>query len=72
MVGSGRTFNEEGFFKKVNGIAGYILVDIGQFPNVPFWKVPAVDVLTWYNSGQLGAGTHTSRVKVLHLIKSLP
>jgi hypothetical protein len=72
MVGSGRSFNEEGFLKKISGIAGYILVDIGQFPNVPFWKVAASDVLAWYKNGQLGAGTHTSRLKVLQLIKALP
>ena len=72
MVGSGRSFNEEGFLRKLNGIAGYILVDIGQFPNVPFWKVTAANVLAWYQAGQLGAGTHTSRVKVLGLLKALP
>ncbi len=72
MVGSGRSFNEEGFLQKINGIAGYILVDIGQFPNVPFWKVAASDVLAWYRNGQLGKGTHTSRPKVLQLISELP
>lgn len=72
MVGSGRSFNEEGFLKKIHGIAGYILVDIGQFPNVPFWKVAANEVLAWYENGELGAGTHTSRLKVLQLIKALP
>ncbi|HSI62224.1 MAG TPA: hypothetical protein VLE43_03875 [Candidatus Saccharimonadia bacterium] len=72
MVGSGRKFNEEGFLRKIKGIAGYILVDIGQFPNVPFWKVAAADVLLWYKNGHLGAGTHTSRPKVLQLIKELP
>jgi hypothetical protein len=71
MVGSGRSFEEEGFLKKLNGIAGYILVDIGQFPTVPFWKVTAATVLGWYQAGQLGAGTHTSRMKVLGLLKAL-
>ena len=72
MVGSGRSFNEDGFLKKLQGIAGYILVDIGQFPNVPFWKVSAADVLAWYRGGKLGAATHTSRLKVLQHIKALP
>ncbi len=72
MVGSGRTFNEEGFLRKIAGIAGYILVDINAFPNVPFWKVSAENVLAWYQNGKLGSGTHTSRIKVLQLLKDLP
>jgi hypothetical protein len=72
MVGSGRVFHEEGFLKKLDGIAGYILVDIGMFPKVPFWKVSAASVLAWYRAGQLGAGTHTSRPKVLQLLETLP
>ncbi|MDQ6765847.1 MAG: hypothetical protein M3Z22_07100 [Verrucomicrobiota bacterium] len=71
MVGSGRSFEEEGFLRKANAIAGYILVDIGQFPNVPFWKVSSAQVLEWYQNGQLGAGTHTSRLKVLQLIEAI-
>jgi hypothetical protein len=72
MVGSGRSFQEEGFLRKLDGIAGYILVDIGMFPNVPFWKVSASAVLGWYRSGKLGAGTHTSRPKVIQLLAALP
>ena len=71
MVGSGRTFEEDGFLRKINSIAGYILVDIGEFPNVPFWKISSANVLDWYKNRQLGAGTHTSRAKVLRLIKNL-
>ena len=71
MVGSGRTFHEEGFLKKIAGIAGYILVDINAFPNVPFWKVSAEVVLAWYRANKLGSGTHTSRIRVLQLLKDI-
>lgn len=72
MVGSGRKFEEPGFFQKLDAVAGYILVDIGQFPDVPFWKVSSDVVRAWYASGQLGAGTHTGRTKILQLLHDLP
>lgn len=72
MVGSGRQFAEVGFLRKLDSIAGYILVDIGQFPKVPFWQVSAADVRKWHDGGKLGAGTHTSRIRVLQLIQALP
>lgn len=69
MVGSGRSFEEEGFLQKIGQISGYILADISGFPNVPFWVVPSSTVLEWWKSGQLGAGTTISRMKLLLLLE---
>ena len=49
-----------------------VVAQVAGIPNVPFWKVAASDVLSCYQSGQLGKGTHTSRPKVLPLISELP
>lgn len=70
MVGSGRSFDEAGFLKKLSQIRGYVLADITLFPEIPVWLVEASDVKTWYETGQLGAGTHTSRKKILDLLKN--
>ena len=39
MVGSSRNFNERGFMAKLDGIDGYLVSDIEQFPAVPYWVV---------------------------------
>lgn len=69
MVGSGRSFDEAGFLKKLSQIKGYILADITLFPEIPVWLLEAEDVRKWYENGELGAGTHTSRKRVLELLK---
>ena len=71
MVGSGRSFDESGFLRKLRNIKGYILTDIEEFPAVPCWMVPKEAVERWYGVGRLGAGTKISREKALNLIEAL-
>lgn len=68
MVGSGRTFDEEGFLAKLKDIKGYILCDVESFPNIPFWIVPVGQVKIWWKSDLLGTGTKVSRKKALELL----
>ncbi len=70
MMGSGRSFEEGGFLKKLMEIEGYIVSDIEMFPDVPVWVVSATDVKNWYVTGQLGAGTRISRAKAHQLMAS--
>ncbi|MGA2750988.1 MAG: hypothetical protein ABSG59_19645 [Verrucomicrobiota bacterium] len=71
MVGSGRSFDEPGFLRKLKQLKGYILTDIEEFPNVPCWMIPKEAVERWYGTGRLGAGTKISREKALNLIEAL-
>ncbi len=71
MVGSGRSFDEAGFISKLNEIEGYILSDIEGFPCIPYWKVNKDQVLKWYKSNQLGAGTKISRQRALLLLGNM-
>ena len=59
MVGSGRSFNSEGFENKLQKIDGYIISDIMKFPNIPYWIIPVDIVKTWWLTGQLG---NTSKI----------
>lgn len=68
MVGSGRQFDEPGFLRKLDEIEGYIVSDVEQFPNIPFWIVQKTTVLGWYNNNRLGAGTKISRARALALL----
>ena len=70
MVGSGRSFNEEGFLEKLSEIAGYIVSDIESFPNIPFWIVTAQQVRKWWESGNLGTTTKISRSTALYLLRT--
>lgn len=69
MVGSGRQFDEPGFLRKLDEIEGYIVSDVEQFPNIPFWIVQKATVLGWYNNDELGAGTKISRARALALLR---
>jgi hypothetical protein len=71
MVGSGRSFEEQGFLNKLNEIQGYIVSDIECFPKIPFWKISKSTVKHWYESNQLGSGTKVSRAKVLSLLGNI-
>lgn len=44
MVGSGRSFDEPRFLRKLQEIEGYIISDVESFPNVPFWILPKTTV----------------------------
>lgn len=70
MKGSGRSFNEDGFLRKLNEIKGYVLADLIRFPEIPFWYISADAVLTWWDAGRLGTTTTISRKRALSLIES--
>ena len=71
MVGSGRSFETNGFLAKLGGIKGYILADVETFPDVPFYVVSATEVGAWWQARQLGSTTKVSRVKALKLLQAL-
>lgn len=65
QVGSGRTFNEQGFQEKLEEVKGFILSDIVEFPMVNVYVVPVENVLRWHHQGLLGANARISRRKFL-------
>ncbi len=67
MVGSGRSFDEGGFLKKLDEIHGYVVSDITKFPSVPYWLIEGTKVRKWWEAGELGRSTQISRDKALHL-----
>jgi hypothetical protein len=69
MVGSGRSFNCDGFLHKLNDIYGYAISDITLFPRVPYWLVTAEEVRKWWDASRLGPSTQISRDKALALLK---
>ncbi|MBU2638209.1 MAG: hypothetical protein KJ955_04500 [Nanoarchaeota archaeon] len=71
MVGSGRAFEEVGFLNKMEKIKGYILSDITQFPDIPFWIVPKELVQGWWNEEKLGKNCKISRTKALQLLEQI-
>lgn len=71
QVGSGRAFEETGFLAKLDSIDGYILCDIEDFPDVPFWIVSVEVVRGWYNTATLKADASVSRKKILKLLGEL-
>ena len=68
MVGSGRSFDESGFIKKLNEIKGYIVSDITEFPKIPFWTIPVSVVKEWWNKKLLGTNSKVSRKNILKLL----
>jgi hypothetical protein len=71
MVGSGRSFEEQGFLSKLSEIEGYIVSDIELFPNIPYWKISKITIANWYNNLKLGSGTKISRDRMLNLLEHL-
>ena len=71
MVGSGRTFECEGFLRKLSMIHGYVVCDITEFPRVPYWLVEAKAVRKWWQSGKLRPSTRISRRRALDLLQNL-
>ncbi len=69
MVGSGRRFEEAGFFAKLDVLRGYVLADIERFPDVPYWKIETGQVRVWWKAGELGPDTKISRKKALELLE---
>jgi len=68
MVGSGRRFEERGFFEKLDSIGGYLCSDITLFPDVPVFVVPSLLIRQLYDAGKLGAGTSISRERFYTII----
>lgn len=68
MVGSGRRFEQAGFFAKLDAIAGYVCSDIMKFPDVPVWMVPADLIRRLYRNGSLGAGSRISSAAFYRVI----
>lgn len=71
MVGSGRSFEEQGFLDKLSDIEGYVVSDIECFPNIPYWIVPKRTVEEWYKKNKLGSGTKVSRTKILSMLDAI-
>lgn len=67
MVGSSRHFDEAGFMQKLDGIQGYVVSDIGRFPDVPYWRISSAQVRAWWRAGELGATSKIPRKKALQL-----
>jgi len=68
MVGSGRAFDEVGFLRKLDEVAGYLVSDVECFPDVPVWKIDGQRVRDWYHGGVLGANTKIPRKRALQLL----
>ncbi len=71
MVGSGRSFDRQGFLDKLGEIGGYIISDVESFLNIPFWILPKTTVQNWWDAGRLGSATKISRAVALKLLESL-
>ncbi len=61
QVGSGRSFDEAGFLKKVADLAGYIVTDIEGFPKMTVYKIPSDNVRRWWHAGKLGKNSRVPR-----------
>lgn len=72
MVGSSRHFDVAGFMAKLDGIDGYLVSDIEQFPVVPFWVVRTATVRSWWRDGKLGATSKVSYDKARRLFAAMP
>ena len=69
MVGSGRSFEKDGFLRKMDEILGYVVSDITLFPSIPYWIIPVDHVRDWWIQGELGKNSKITREKALKLIK---
>ena len=69
MIGSGRSFDEDGFLTKLEEVKGYILADITTFPNVEYWSVDSYKVIEMYLNGDTSKESKISRDKVMKLTR---
>ena len=72
MVGSSRAFDERGFMAKLDGIDGYLVSDIEQFPDVPYWVVRTATVRRWWADHKLGATSKISYAEARRLFAAMP
>ena len=68
MVGSGRSFDEQGFLAKLSEIDGYFVTDITQFPDMPYWIIRYSIVEQLWNNGDLGKISKITRKRFLQII----
>jgi hypothetical protein len=68
MVGSGRSFDEQGFLAKLSEIDGYFVTDITQFPDMPYWIIRSSTVEQLWNNGDLGKISKITRKRFLQII----
>ena len=68
MVGSGRSFDEEGFLTKLSEIDGYFVTDITQFPDMPYWIIGYSTVEQLWNNGDLGKISKITKKRFLQII----
>ncbi len=71
MVGSSRSFEEEGFLKKLDEIEGYFVCDITQFPKIPYISIASQLIREHYFSGKLGTTSRISRNQFFTLFRKL-
>ncbi len=71
MVGSGRSFDEQGFLAKLSEIDGYFVTDITQFPDMPYWIIRYSTVEQLWNDGDLGKISKVTRKRFLQIIDQL-
>ncbi len=69
MVGSGRSFEESGFQRKLEDVSGFIVSDVESFPDIKFWFVRSEQVKLWWNKGLLGSTTKITRDRALALLR---
>lgn len=71
QVGSGRSFNEQGFQAKLSNLQGFILSDIMKFPAMEVYVVPVADIIGWHEQGLLGKSAKVSRACFLNTLVPL-
>jgi hypothetical protein len=71
MYGSGRSFEEKGFFDKLNQVEGFYVADIIDFPNVVLHTVSSSKVRHWYKNGELNASAHFTALKARAALRRL-
>ena len=71
MVGSGRSFEEDGFLEKLDNIEGYFVTDVTQFPEMPYWTISSNVVENWWHEGLLGNSSKISNQKFFNLIEDV-
>lgn len=72
MGGKRRKFNPVLFYRWLNTIAGYIFVDVTQFPRVAYWTVPIETAKFWIRRRKVSYKSTASRSQLRKVIDALP
>lgn len=70
-VGGKREFNEENLLNKIKNLAGYILCDVTQFPEVKIYEIPSNTVIKWFKNRDIGKNASPALKKIQRLIAEL-